>query len=419
MAHPSDASQPQPIATALALALGAAISLGLARFSYALLLPSMREDLGWSYMIAGSMNTANAGGYFIGALFCPWVFKKISAPKIFIASALLTSIFLGISGAVTDTTALFLLRLFAGIFSAFVFVGGGILAAQLANLHHRKSGLILGIYYGGTGIGIVLACLITPIAVDWSIHQKLNHIWQLGWWALALTGCLLTLFLAKPSLSIETAPSVRDSSQTTAISSYGKIVFAYFCFGMGYIGYMTFVIALLRQIGMSAQLINIFYAILGCCVMASSRLWARMLDVYKGGKSLFTLNGLLAIATLIPAIIDAWHSETGPLSPLSIGAIYFSGVIFGGCFLSAVASTTAFVKHNLPQSQWISGITVFTITFAIGQVIGPTLTGWISDHFGSLSMGLTLSSCILIVGSAVAYQQQPLAQKGKPHPTSL
>jgi MFS family permease len=140
-----------------------------------------------------------------------------------------------------------------------------------------------------------------------------------------------------------------------------------------------------------------------------------MLDAYKGGKSLSTLNGLLAFATLIPALIDAWYSEARPLSPFSIGAIYFSGVIFGSCFLSAVASTTAFVKHNLPQTQWISGITVFTITFAIGQVIGPTLSGWISDQFGSLSIGLMLSSCILLVGSVVAYQQQPLVRQELAH----
>jgi MFS family permease len=101
-------------------------------------------------------------------------------------------------------------------------------------------------------------------------------------------------------------------------------------------------------------------------------------------------------------------SNNESLGYFSIGAIYFSGLIFGSCFLSAVASTTAFVKHNLPQAQWISGITVFTITFAIGQVIGPTLTGWISDQFGSLSIGLILSSCILLIGSAVAYQQQSL-----------
>ena len=41
-------SAPSTLIVAAALALGAAVSLGLARFSYALLLPPMRSDLGWS-----------------------------------------------------------------------------------------------------------------------------------------------------------------------------------------------------------------------------------------------------------------------------------------------------------------------------------------------------------------------------------
>ena len=45
---------------AVALSMGAAISLGITRFAYALLLPPMREDLGWSYTLAGGMNTALA-----------------------------------------------------------------------------------------------------------------------------------------------------------------------------------------------------------------------------------------------------------------------------------------------------------------------------------------------------------------------
>ena len=59
------------LAVAAALALAAAVSLGLARFSYALLLPPMRSDLGWSYFTAGAMNTVNAAGYLAGALLMP------------------------------------------------------------------------------------------------------------------------------------------------------------------------------------------------------------------------------------------------------------------------------------------------------------------------------------------------------------
>ena len=403
-------SQYRPLTTALGLAMGAAISLGLARFSYALFLPLMREDLHWSYLAAGAMNTANASGYFLGALLCPWLFKKISAAKAFVYASLLTSLALGLSGLGTGILEFFSLRLLAGIFSAFVFVGGGILAARLGSQHPTKSGLLLGIYYGGTGIGIVVSSLIIPLAVDLANQSGWTHAWQLGWWVLAVVGCLLTFISARPSLSIPLVPSKQNSGEATSTSSYATIIFAYGCFGMGYIGYMTFVVALLRQLGMSSGSINLFYSILGLCVIASSRIWAKMLDTYKGGRSLGTLNLLLAIASFVPAIIALCLNPSEELGALSIVAIYFSGIIFGSCFLSAVASTTAFVRHNLPQTQWVSGITIFTITFAVGQVVGPTLTGWISDHFGGLAIGLLLSGGILLLGAIAAFYQRPLKQ---------
>ena len=64
--------------TAAALALGAAVSLGLARFAYALVLPPMRADLGWSYTTAGAMNTLNAAGYLVGALALPRALSRTS-----------------------------------------------------------------------------------------------------------------------------------------------------------------------------------------------------------------------------------------------------------------------------------------------------------------------------------------------------
>ncbi|MEF1435498.1 YbfB/YjiJ family MFS transporter, partial [Neisseria gonorrhoeae] len=68
-AHPIEAAQRLPtLMLAIGLSLGSAIALGLARFAYALLLPSMKLDLGWSFAEAGAMNTANALGYLLGAL---------------------------------------------------------------------------------------------------------------------------------------------------------------------------------------------------------------------------------------------------------------------------------------------------------------------------------------------------------------
>jgi predicted MFS family arabinose efflux permease len=63
-----EADRRHALLLAVALSLGSAIALGLARFSYALLLPPMRLDLAWNFAQAGAMNTANAFGYLLGAL---------------------------------------------------------------------------------------------------------------------------------------------------------------------------------------------------------------------------------------------------------------------------------------------------------------------------------------------------------------
>ena len=130
-----DHSPAHPLATALALSLGAAVALGLSRFSYGLLLPPMRADLGWSYLLAGAMNTFNALGYFLGALATPALMRRLGVWRLLMTSCVLASIFMLMSGLVSDTTALFLQRVCAGVASAFIFIAGGVLAARLGAMH--------------------------------------------------------------------------------------------------------------------------------------------------------------------------------------------------------------------------------------------------------------------------------------------
>lgn len=399
-------SNKHPFLTALSLALGSAIALGLARFSYGLLLPVMREDLDWSYLVAGTMNTANALGYFIGALSSPAMMRRMSVHQFFISSAVITGFFLFLSGCTDQTSLLFIYRVIAGIASAWIFVAGGVLVSQLGTIHANKSGLMLGIFYAGPGLGIVLSSVILPFFNDWGVKIAWDHSWQLSWYALGILCLIFTLIFVKPISSIPAIPPKPSGDSGTPLKSYVPVLMAYFMFGVGYIGYMTFVVALLKQLGLGNTTLNIFYAILGFSVMASSRLWAQMLDRFKGGQSLAILNTLLGVASLIPALIAIYKV---PLSNTILLSIFGSGILFGAVFLSAVASTTAFVKHNMPASDWVGGITAFTSIFAAGQIIGPTIAGWISDGQGGLARGLLFSGLALLLGGLIATRQKPLS----------
>ncbi|MEX3786193.1 YbfB/YjiJ family MFS transporter [Paraburkholderia sp. BR14374] len=382
---------------AAALSLGSATALGLARFAYALLLPSMKLDLGWSFAQAGAMNTANALGYLLGALVFPRLARRWSAGALFAGGCVLTALLMAGSGLTASTDALLTLRVITGASSAAIFIGGGVLAARLASARPRDAGLVLGLYYGGTGWGIVASSLLVPVTI-----LDAAHGWQFAWFALAAACALFAAVAIGASRRIErahtSAAAAAHAAGATSAPGWPQFAAAlagYGLFGVGYIGYMTFIVALLRNAGMSAAVVTGFYLLLGAATVVSARIWSTLLDRMRGGQALAVLNALLAIATLLPALFtQPWVA-------------FVSGTLFGATFLSAVASTTAFVRHNLPASHWAKGISAFTIVFAFGQIVGPVVIGWVSDGAG-LARGLVYSALLLAGGAVLAACQKAL-----------
>lgn len=386
--------------SALTLALGAAIALGLARFAYALLLPAMHADLGWSYFTAGAMNTANAAGYLAGALVAPWLIRRVAARGALIGGGTAAAAALALHGLSSNDAALYTLRFFSGVASAAIFVSGGLLAARLAarpGLDGRITpSLVIGIYYGGTGLGVVASALIVPpwLAASGTIAGRAP--WQWAWVALGAAALVATIAMAMRPGATASPAAPRAAHGRVRLSRFGFGLAAYLMFGVGYIGYMTFSVTLLREQQMPPGTIAAFFALLGVAMMISPWLWAGLLQRCKGGAALSLLCGVLAVATALPVLVP------------STAIAFVSGVLFGAVILSVVASTTALVRHNLPESEWPAGISVFTIMFAAGQIIGPSLVGRLSDGAGGLRAGFAVSAAILAGGAVLGLFQRPL-----------
>ena len=401
---------------AAALALGSAVSLGLARFSYGLMLPLMRADLGWSYFIAGAMNTVNAAGYLLGALAAPLGLQRFGARPLFVAGTGATALSLAAHGFFDAAQALFALRFMTGLVSALSLVSGAVLAARIGtaavapgrpvgaarspapaapSADLPRSGLVLGLYYGGTGLGIVAATLLVPLLANGSGA----HSWQPAWIGLGALALLATAGAAVATRGlVEPADHRRRGGAARHFDwrAFAPGLVAYLLFGLGYIGYMTFVVTLLREQNLAPGLVTAFFAMLGLAVVASPWIWAGMLQRFRGGESLAILNALLVVATLLPVV------ATHPM------AVFASGLLFGAVFLSLVTSTTTLIRHNLPATLWAAGIAAFTIMFALGQIVGPALIGFIADQFGGLRAGLACSAAVLAIAAIVASRQKPL-----------
>jgi predicted MFS family arabinose efflux permease len=280
--------------------------------------------------------------------------------------------------------------------SAFIFIAGGVLVSRLGALHPTRAGFLIGLYYGGTGFGITLSALLVPATLMHAEAHGMAHAWQWPWIAMGLVCLIATIFMAFPVNRIEDLPPQSGHKARFHVRSYLFGLSGYFMFGVGYIGYMTFVVALLKEQGMHAGVITAFYALLGVATVAASRIWAGMLDHFKGGQSLSILNALVGVATLLPVVTTV------------VPAVFISGFLFGAVFLSVVASTTALVRHNAAPEAWSAGISAFTTVFALGQIVGPTIVGWIADGKGGLERGLIFSALALFVGSILASQQKSL-----------
>ncbi|HLI10508.1 MAG TPA: YbfB/YjiJ family MFS transporter [Alphaproteobacteria bacterium] len=386
-----------PLWVAFGLALGPAATLGLARFAYALLLPAMRADLGWSYAQAGAMNTVNAVGYLLGSLVAAGLAARRGSRASFLVSMAVTALALLASAATRDFALLLLLRLVAGVSGAVTLVAGAGLAAHAGAGDRGRPALVLGIYFGGGGFGIVASALTTPLLIGVSPAG-----WPHGWIALGLTGLAATL-LAVPAARRSPAPELRAKTPPAPWSRRALLpTFAsYFLFGAGYIGYMTFIIAFLRGEGFRGGAIAAFWSILGAAGIAGAFLWGPMLARLRGG---WGMAAMLAVVTAGSAL---------PLLPAGPGTVYASALLFGGTFLAEVAAVVAFARKATPVAAWTPVIGALTTAFALGQCLGPVLAGVLSDVAGAVRAGLVLSAVILALAALLAtLQREPRGQAG-------
>ena len=252
---------PAGLAAALGLALGPAVAIGLARFAYALLLPSMRADLDWSFAAAGAMNTANALGYLAGALLAAVVARRYGTRRAFVVSLGVTVLALLATGGTGNTVALVALRAVAGASGAVTFIAGaGLVAAAAATVSPRRAATLLGIYTAGGGAAIVASGLAIPYLLA---ATSLADGWRWGWVLLAGLGAVAFVVATPFALASAEPPAPPVADRRWPARHLGPVLVSYGLFGAGYIAFMTFIVAFLKGHGTGPSGITAFWVVLG------------------------------------------------------------------------------------------------------------------------------------------------------------
>lgn len=119
---------------------------------------------------------------------------------------------------------------------------------------------------------------------------------------------------------------------------------AYVMFGLGYIGYMTFVIAWMRDHGASTQQVIAVWCTFGAASLLGPWLWRRPLQHWIPGRMLAAAMALLAVGALLPLL------HAGMLSML------LSAALFGASMWNIPGSVTNLAKRALPKPAWGSAV---------------------------------------------------------------
>jgi predicted MFS family arabinose efflux permease len=386
------------VATVCVLALAPAIGVGIARFAYSLLLPDMRASLGWTYAAAGFMNTINAAGYLIGASIAATVMRRIGQHGAIVHGSLICVLALAFSAVTDNFTVLSLARLAAGIGGAVAFVAGGVATVRIAQRHTGHAAFLVSLYYIGPGLGILLSGIITPAL----LVELGPGSWWVGWGVLAILTAIMCAVLAFAPRELP-ASKIEETQVRVALRPMLIVVVSYCLFSVGTIAYMTFMIAWLAKVGAGATAQAVFWSLLGLGGICSPFLWSWALAVLSGGRAIAMLTALTFVAAAIGLSADLRIVQ------------FLSAFMFGSVLLAVVAATTAFVRQNYPPTAWPSGVGVMTVAFGLGQMIGPVLSGTISDWSGNLAFALQSATAVLAVAAVLALFQRDLVALSSQH----
>lgn len=381
----SPASQP-PGWVVWALAGGGAVSVGFSRFGYGLILPSMQQSFGWSYAQAGLLNTFNAVGNLGGALFAALLISRLGNRLLLGIGLVLTELSLLLSGIAHTLELLSVLRFTAGVGAAWIFITGGVLASTLGTR-------AIAVFFSGAGVGMTM----TGATLPWIFQSYGNAAWPYAWVVVAVM-CLPMCAAGFAALRHLGEPQIKASSSSTTWrpSNLRLSMAAYTLFGVGYIPYMTFIVAWLREnpTGLDfAVTSSAVWCILGVATLVAPKLWGKHLARDVNGSTL-----VLALFTNAIGVILAM------LFPGVVG-IAISAFVFGCSLFTVPSAMFTLVKSQAPSQAWGKTMSTFTIAFAAGQVVGPILAGWIGDISHSLTIGLAASAGMLGLAGVFASLQ--------------
>lgn len=358
-------------------------SLGLGRFAFGMILPSMQSDLSLNITQSGFIGTSNFLGYLGGLLFSGTFYSKLGAPKLIVRSLLTQGAFMFLMALLgSGYISISLFYFFAGFFGALANMSIMAYITQIVPKNIR--GKAVGILTVGNGSAIVFSGYLVPYIE--TIYKAVS--WKITWGIFAALTILIA-FLINPGLKYDNPHAkVKESVKESYFAVFKDIRFIcisgiYFCFGITYVVYVTFfVLASMDKWHISSSLSAPFWILLGFLSMFSGALFGMLSDKVGRWKILSAVFLIQSISNLIMAL-------DMPESYLWVSASLFGISVWATPSIMAVLTAETF---GIEKTAKI--FSKITIVFALGQIIGPVGAGYLTDITKDFSYAFGVSAAM-------------------------
>lgn len=361
------------------------VTVGVARFSYSLLLPIMQDGAGLTEIGGSWLATTNFMGYMFGVLLAANLHNlhyKYNLHRIYLILSVVTSALMVIT---TDIVIWSVLRFIAGVCASGGFIiASGLILKWLVKNNHRAE---LGVHFSGAGVSIIVTSLLVEMMVVMSAD------WQQQWLALTVMAVIFSipawLWIPHPFVYGQIDSDIKDNPPTKIFKSL--MMLAYFCAGYGYVVSSTFIVDIVEDIEGLQGLGGFAFLLVGVAAMPAPFIWDRIARSTGYLKALIAAYILQEIGILLPVFSD------------SAAVIILSVLLFGGTFIACVSLVLTMAGKFYPSNP-AKFMGTMTLAYGAAQIIAPISTGYLPEAFDSYDIGLSLSAAVVIVGALFLYR---------------
>jgi MFS family permease len=385
-------------------------AIGLGRFGYSAILPSMGEALGLSATAAGSLASWNLGGYVLMAAVGGFLASRFGPRKIVtigLVAAAAGMAVTGLSGGLVSASAA---RLLTGLGSGLVLVPS--IAMMATWFEPKRRGFASAIVASGAAPAVVAVGPLVPRIISAGGSDG----WRLAWYLFAgVTTAIafLTLVVLRDrpraprsdatttgrsdDRDTQTWMAGEDASPVAHWRSVYRSRYAwhlgavYFLYGFAYMIYFVFFQArLTKDLSFSSERAGTLYMILGIASLVCGVLWGNISDRIGRKQALAMICGVQALAAALFAFV--------PSTP----GLVISVVIFGLTSLSVPGIIGAACGDFFGPELASASLGLVTLFIGIGQAVGPVVAGRLKDASPSYSSAYALAAGLFVVGAVVA-----------------